>query len=198
MTAPADLGAPASQQHILDTVEGLDRLMGDHALYRQLLRRFRNDHQHAMDEVRQSLARGDREAALCRLHGLKGAAAMVGGREVREFASGAEACLDGDALALLDGAMAALLAAADAYLREVDGAGTAAAPPRAEEPATRELLARLAELLDEGDGEAIDVLERSATALAACLGVDRFQEVASAAHQYDFESALAALRPALA
>lgn len=195
-------------QHILDTAEGLERLMGDHALYRQLLHRFRDDYRHAAGQVRQLLAQGDREAAIRRLHSLKGAAAMIGAQQVREIASGTEAGLLSAGLetqpwqaglALLDAALGALLAAADTYLRNtVDGPGTAAPPPQAAEPATREMLARLAYLLDEGNGEAIDMLERSASELAACLGVARFQEVAAAAHQFDFESALAALQPALA
>ena len=39
-----------------------------------------------------------------------------------------------------------------------------------------------------------DVLENSATVLAAMLGVEVFQKVAAAAHQFDFEGALLALR----
>jgi two-component system sensor histidine kinase/response regulator len=60
------------------------------------------------------------------------------------------------------------------------------------------LLLHLARLLDEGDGAAIDVLEQSATVLAASLGVEVFQEVTEAAHQFDFEAALATLQAALA
>ena len=48
-----------------------------------------------------------------------------------------------------------------------------------------------------GDGAAIDVLEQSASPLAARLGVERYQRVAAAAHQFDFEAALAALTPHL-
>ncbi|MBA5639817.1 Hpt domain-containing protein [Duganella sp. LX20W] len=59
------------------------------------------------------------------------------------------------------------------------------------------VLARLASLLDIGDGAALDVLEQSASSLAARLGVERYQRVAAAAHQFDFEAALAALAPHL-
>jgi len=65
-------------------------------------------------------------------------------------------------------------------------------------PETRMLLLHLARLLDEGDGAAIDVLEQSATVLAASLGVEVFQEVTEAAHQFDFEAALATLQAAMA
>ncbi|MYM92207.1 phosphotransfer domain-containing protein, partial [Rugamonas sp. FT82W] len=53
---------------------------------------------------------------------------------------------------------------------------------------------QLARLLDDGDGAAIDVLEQSASALAAGLGVAVFEQVTAAAHQFDFETALARLR----
>jgi two-component system sensor histidine kinase/response regulator len=43
-------------------------------------------------------------------------------------------------------------------------------------PETRMLLLHLARLLDEGDGAAIDVLEQSATVLAASLGVEVFRK----------------------
>ena len=63
-------------------------------------------------------------------------------------------------------------------------------------PETRMLVLHLARLLEEGDGAAIDVLEQSATVLAASLGVAVFQEVTEAAHQFDFEAALAVLQAA--
>jgi two-component system sensor histidine kinase/response regulator len=40
-------------------------------------------------------------------------------------------------------------------------------------------------------------LEQSATVLAASLGVEVFQEVTEAAHQFDFEAALATLQAAI-
>ena len=70
-------------------------------------------------------------------------------------------------------------------------ATTAGGPPE-----TGMLVQHLARLLEEGDGAAIDVLERSASVLAAGLGVEVFQEVTEAAHQFDFEGALAVLEEA--
>ena len=43
------------------------------------------------------------------------------------------------------------------------------------------------------DGAAIDILENSASLLAASLGVHVYQEVAAAAHEFDYDGALAAL-----
>lgn len=204
MTSYADPGEPPATQHILDFDEGLERLMGDQRLYMQLLRRFRQDYQHVAGQVRQALAQGDIEGAQRRIHSLKGAAGMIGAQELYHLAMAAErgfmsAGLElRAALDLVETALAGLLRVLDVYLQDtVDGPGAVNHAREPAAPETRALLARLAMLLDEGNGEAIDVLAQSATVLASCLGVAKFQEVASAAHQFDFEGALAALQPAL-
>ena len=110
---------------------------------------------------------------------LRAIAAQVDGSDAGAIGAGAAA----DA-----GASAATAAAA---------AGTPASPPAGPVEA-QALIARLARLLDEGNGEAIDMLELSATVLAASLGVAVFQEVAAAAHEFDYQAALAALTRAQA
>lgn len=209
MTSYADPGEPPAVQHILDIEVGLERLMGDQRLYRQLLRRFRQDYQHVVGQVRQTLAQGDTDAAQRRIHSLKGAAGMIGAQELQQLAVMAEHGFLSAELALpatldlveveVEAALAGLLRVLDAYLQDtVDDPAVVSAAAEPASPESRALLARLALLLDEGNGDAIEVLEQSATALASCLGVATFQQVASAAHQFDFEGALAALQPALA
>jgi len=185
---------------ILDTADGLERLMGDHALYLQILKRFRHDYQAAVTRMRQQLTLGDAAQAWRLAHTLKGAAGMIGARAVHTLAmeldvelaqptAAAEAMLD-----QLAAALRALLERIDALLPEANetpDVGSAPTPP-----ATQVLLKRLAQLLFDGDGAAIDVLEQSATVLAASLGVPRYQAVAAAAHEFDFEGALEALAPA--
>jgi HPt (histidine-containing phosphotransfer) domain-containing protein len=191
-------------QHILNVGEGLERLMGDDVLYLQLLRRFRRDYGGAAAQIRALLAQGDRHGAQRMAHTLKGAAGMIGAQELHHLAGVSEAGCGTSGLAahagleLLDGALATLLTLINARLDdsiEPSGAATQAVPLTG--PEARRLIAHLAHLLDDGNGEAIDVLERSATMLAASLGVAVFQEVAAAAHEFDFEAALEALQPAL-
>jgi HPt (histidine-containing phosphotransfer) domain-containing protein len=192
-------------QHILNTSDGLERLMGDASLYRKLLLRFRKDHEQTVAQLRQLLADGELAAAQRKAHSLKGAAGMVGAQELHHLAGVTEAGLVASGAAphagldLLQAALSSLLCAIAAYLDGTDaaacasaGAGTAA-DANAADAATRALVERLAQLLDEGNGKAIDVLEQSATVLAASLGVAVFQDVAAAAHEFDFEAALAAL-----
>jgi len=204
MASFAAPGAPAPIPHILDVEEGLERLMGDQRLYTQLLRRFRQEYQPLIGQVRQAMAQGDVDGARRHIHSLKGATGMIGAQELHHLAGAAEQeFLSGshaleDRLALVEVALAGLLRVLDVYLQEPAAAPGMVTPvPTPAVPEIRELLARLALLLDEGNGDAIELLEQSATALAAYLGVATFQEVAAAAHQFDFEGALAALQPAL-
>lgn len=197
-------------QHILNTGEGLERLMGDADLYRQLLLRFRKDYQQAVAQIRQLLAEGIPAAAQRKAHSLKGAAGMIGAQELHHLAGVTEAGLGSSGLEVhagldvLDQALASLLLAITSHLHNTQnsaqdaaaGTATPAAAPACAD--SRALIERLAQLLDDGNGEAIDVLEQSATVLAASLGVAVFQEVAAAAHEFDFEAALTALAPALA
>lgn len=197
-------------QHILNTAEGLERLMGDGALYRQVLLRFRKDYGQAVEQVRALLAGGDKPAAQRKLHSMKGAAGMIGAQQMHRLAGEAEellgtvdapGALNGpnalDALDVLQIALDSLLHAIAAQVEGIDADADAAAAaptaPSANPADMQTLLTRLARLLEEGNGEAIDVLEQSATVLAASLGVAVFQEVAAAAHEFDYEAALAAL-----
>ena len=192
----------ASRSHILLVEEGLERLMGDRALYMQLLRRFRQDYQQAAARIRQALEAGQAEPGRRLAHTLKGAAGMIGAQQAHAAAQALEAsCQQGSmpcltALAALEQAMGTLLGMIENVLDSSD----AAAPPAASsapQASAQLLLQHLAHLLDEGNGAAIDVLEQSASVLAASLGVAVFQEVAAAAHQFDFEAALEALKPKL-
>lgn len=204
---------------ILQYEAGLERVLGDRALYRELLLRLRRDYLECGAWLQQALARGDVGAIQRKAHTLKGAAGMIGAATVCQLAGALEPAGAGPDYA---GRVAALQAELDQLWPRIDDlldglpggllADLATSPPSPTDgaaqtqlagsaapcaPAPLALLRRLARLLDDGDGEAIDVLERAASPLAARLGVACYQEVAAAAHQFDFEAALAALAPAL-
>lgn len=196
---------PASGEgHILQVETGLQQLMGDRDLYLQILRRFRQRYPDSGCEARKALTDGEPGHGQRIIHTLKGAAGMIGAQQVYLLASQLEPLCAGPAsgwsapLAQLEQALRTLLATIDTVL-DGDDPQLLAAPASSQTdlPETRMLLLHLARLLDEGDGTAIDVLEQSATVLAASLGVEVFQEVTEAAHQFDFEAALATLRKAL-
>lgn len=200
-SAPHGHDAGASGQAVLDIEDGLDRIMGDRVLYFKLLRRFQHDHHSTPLQIRAALDAGQYGSARLKAHTLKGAAGMIGARAAYALASTVEAALRAQASVphvpleplqralhqLLHTIASVLPAATDAQAVAPDGACDPA------DPATLAMLTRLASLLREGDGAAIDVLESSATALAACLGLSAYQEVAAAAHEFDFDTALHAL-----
>jgi HPt (histidine-containing phosphotransfer) domain-containing protein len=195
---------------LLDSVDGLERILGNRRLYGQLLRRFQHDHAQAALALGDLLKSGNYDAALCMAHRLKGAAGMIGARAVEKMAGGIEENLRQLVPAkpelLLPELQDLLLQTGDviaAALTELPCDETvpqahAGAPDTAAMTMTHQEISdvanRLACLLDEGDGEAIDLLDSSASALAGLLGVDKYQEVAAAAHEFDFEAALGALR----
>ncbi|MET3134476.1 HPt (histidine-containing phosphotransfer) domain-containing protein [Oxalobacteraceae bacterium GrIS 1.11] len=196
--------ATAQAEHhrlILDIEDGLDRIMDDRVLYFKLLRRFQHDHHATPGQIRLTLQHGQYGNARLKAHTLKGAAGMIGARTVYELASAVDAALRAQAtdlelpLALLQVALDTLLSTIhnvlpDALEHHICAPDSA---PDPDYPAARALLARLDGYLREGDGAAIDMLESSASALAACLGTTLYQEVAAAAHEFDFDGALQAL-----
>lgn len=197
MTTSLPASAPDEARRVLDIDSGLDRIMGDHTLYGKLLRRFQHDHQDTPRQIRDALAAERYDAARLRCHTLKGAAGMIGAGATYDAAAVLETALRAHALALDAPLVQLELALQQLLVRVADVLH--AAPQRtpahdgAPAPAVQLLLARLASCLREGDGAAIDLLETSATLLAGSLGVRRYQRVAAAAHEFDFEAALAAL-----
>lgn len=191
--------------HILQVETGLQQLMGDRALYLQILHRFRQRYPDSGCQARTAFGNHEPGHAQRIIHTLKGAAGMIGAQQVYLLAAQLEPLCAGPAqawsapLAQLEQALRELTGVIDAVLdgdpQQLLAGGT---PPAPAVPETRMLLLHLARLLDEGDGAAIDVLEQSATVLAQSLGVEVFQEVTEAAHQFDFETALASLRTAIA
>ena len=85
----------------------------------------------------------------------------------------------------------------DRVLRQLDAmpelraAQGARAQVAAADPA--QALARLAVLLDRGDGAALDLVEEARDALAAALGEQGWRQVEAAVNDFDFERALVLL-----
>jgi len=188
--------APIRQR--LDVEEGLDRLMGERALYLQILRRFLQDHRDSCSRIQAFLAQRLETQAQLAAHSLKGSAGLIGAQLVHDqsvlvenaIAAGAECAA---LMQQLDALLRETCASIDNLLRD-HGDNVAAGEARAIDPAQlRALIEELVGLLRDGDGAAIDLVEKSAPVLAAALGVPTFQLVAAATHAFDFETALDAL-----
>ncbi|MBZ2206484.1 Hpt domain-containing protein [Massilia soli] len=191
--------ADAAARELVDVADGIDRVMGDRELYGRMLRRFRKDYSGGDQPIRTALASGDRALAHRLSHTLKGAAGMIGARQLHHAASALETALrtsSGDEFACLNAltpALSAVMTVLDHLLSDAAPGPASAAEPQASiaDPA---LLAQLLDLLMSGDGAAIDLLDDSEAGLRTILGDAQFEEVAAAANEFDYDRALGALR----
>ncbi len=194
-----ELRADAAAREFVDVSDGIDRVMGDRELYGRMLRRFRKDYSDGDRPIRVALQAGDRALAHRLSHTLKGAAGMIGARSLHQVASALETALrttSGSEAACLDAltpVLAQVIAVLDKLLNDaaLPMAQTSMPGAAVADPA---LLAQLLDLLMNGDGAAIDLLDESQASLRMILGDAQFEEVAAAANEFDYERALRALR----
>ncbi len=183
---------------ILDVTDGIDRVMGDRQLYQRMLQRFRRDYASGALAAERALSMGDYGTAQRWTHTLKGASGMIGALALHAKASAAEQAIrtgaptQREALTALENEFVRLLPLLDVLLAPPADA-TVAPRPLLED---RALLVRLGELLQNGDGAAVDLVEECAASLAAILGDAALRQVEAAVNDFDFESALTALKAA--
>ena len=192
---PADemFGAP------LDLAGGIDRVMGDRSMFARILSRFRLDYGRAAAAIRTALADGDRPLAQRLTHTLKGASGLIEARPLHRQASALEHVLR--AHSDHRGAMDRLETELNRVLRELDKLlkitpGIQAAPalkPAAEveTPGRRaDVFGQLRQLLDVGDGAAVELFAEARPELLDVLGAAVTQELTLAMDSFDFERAL--------
>ncbi len=88
-TAPTEEGLPATLS-AFDVAEGLQRLMGNRALYRKLLRNFAVQYRDGAADVRSALDTGDFEHAHGLVHAIKGVAGNLAAKELQQHAAALE------------------------------------------------------------------------------------------------------------
>jgi two-component system sensor histidine kinase/response regulator len=189
-TRPLPDHAPSSPA--IDYANGAARLMGDAALFARVLVRFRKEYRHAADAIRGALAAGDVELAQRLAHTLKGAAGMIEAVPLREEALALEQTLRQGGNPVPP--MTRLERALERVLRELAAAEsipTAPAPVAMHDGECGNTLARLRILLEDGNGDAVDLVQDAAASLTRELGEDRYRHLAAAIEIFDFEGALA-------
>jgi HPt (histidine-containing phosphotransfer) domain-containing protein len=178
---------------------GIARLMGDGALFGRVLARFRNEYRQAAAGVRAAYDQGDLPLALRLVHTLKGAAGMIEAVPLRHQADAVEKLLragTGD----VHGSLVRLQDELERVLRELDVLASTlpehalTTPACGPDQAYPDAVGRLATLLDDGNGDAVDLVREAADALTAQLGETRYREVADLVESFDFDAALALLR----
>lgn len=197
---------PDTEEWVLEGVDvqdGLQRMAGNRALYLQMLVRFRDGQDDAASRIRCALAGdGSRVDAERISHTLKGVSGQLGIKGIQRLAEHVDSKIRGGAapleleplLAQLDTEMQSLLHSLSHVLpRSESNQQDGLLVSEIDIHATRSLVMRIANLLRESDGDAIDLLEGSSQLLSAVLGRHVQQEIAQAARAFDFDNALAAL-----
>jgi HPt (histidine-containing phosphotransfer) domain-containing protein len=204
---PRTLPDADSHTPAVDHACGIARLMGDGALFARVLARFRSDYRQAAAAIRAALAGGDMPLALRLVHTLKGAAGMIEAVPLRRQAHTLEQSLRSpgrrgvdDAwqrLAHLERELERVLLVLDALpapqARPTAAIQAAAVNARQEDA---DAVQRLAALLDDGNGDAVELVRDAAGALTAQLGAQGYGRLADLIEAYDFDGALALLKRA--
>ncbi len=179
----------------INRADGIARLMGDADLFARVLTRFRKDYLHAGARIREALAAGDTEFAQRLAHTVKGAAGMIEAVPLRDAAQALEQALRrgedhlAPRLTRLEQALECVL-----HELEVEDMTLPVRPPAREEGCADpdgSAIARLRALLEDGNGDAVDLVQEAAAGLTRELGEDRYRRIAAAVEIFDFEGALA-------
>jgi HPt (histidine-containing phosphotransfer) domain-containing protein len=187
---------PSARPPTIHYANGIARLMGDPALFARVLARFGKEYRHASSAIRDAIQAGNVHLAQRLAHTLKGAAGMIEALPLHAAAQALEQALrqGGDPAPPL----ARLERALEGVMRELDAADGGApeqampgAGPQGEE--SGKAAARLRVLLEDGNGDAVDLVREAAAGLTRELGEERYRQIAAAIGMFDFEGALARL-----
>jgi two-component system sensor histidine kinase/response regulator len=115
---------------VIDTGEGLKRLMGDSVLYARMLARFSSDYRGWVAKLRSAIAAPDPQLAHRMAHNLKGASGMIGAHALHWQACALERALRTNSgiqmeeITVLEPLLDALLHALDGMVKVEDGVCT--------------------------------------------------------------------------
>ncbi len=197
--ALTELRADPVTRDILDVNDGIERVMGNRDLYGRMLRRFRHDYRSGVLPIRTAFAESDIALAHRLVHTIKGSSGMIGAHRLHGRACQLEEAIrtngadQRELLASLTPEFNKLLHLLDVLLDGSPPSGMAVHVPQRHLLGDAALLARLIELLTNGDGAAVDLLDEASASLNVILGEATLQRVAVAVHGFRYEEALAAL-----
>jgi len=186
----------------IDMADGLQRLLGNRALYHRLLCQFAQTRQGMGDEMAKALAQDHREAAANVAHSLKGLAANLGAGRLAAQAAAVEAALKaGQSAAQIEPLVSAMqqeladtTQAIQTTLQCPKVAQAQAEHPDTGNPAVAQgLLAELVELVADADSSAQELLQNHRHELAGVLSELELAELQQWVDRFDFVRAKALL-----
>ncbi len=215
LPSPQPPGTALPQVAGLDTVTGLSRAAGNHALYRQLLQEFVQRQSDAPARVAQALAAGEPAAAQRAAYTVRAVAGNLGLGTVQQAASALEQALahghaHAELLQAFETQLHAAMQSLGAALREDEAQASSAAAAAADaaaraKPASAapvdpalaaQHAATLARLLAADDAEAADFFAAQRDTLRALLDAPALAALDRALADFDLDAALQRLQVA--
>jgi two-component system sensor histidine kinase/response regulator len=187
----------------VDAAGGLRRVLGNRALYFDLLRRYAEGQRDAPRKVSEALSAGDAQLARRIAHTLKGVSGNIGADAAQVAAETVEAAIaagrtaDAEAaLPALERVVAATVSAVESALAGIEsppgGSGGGRRPGAAGGASGRsldEMLGKLRLYAEESDSEALDYLESARDDLAEQCEPEALRDLVAALRAYDFKAA---------
>jgi polar amino acid transport system substrate-binding protein len=208
-TAPAaddtQTAAPQAETVIpaldgIDVAQGLDRVLGNRGLYLRLLGKYRDSQQDFEAQFRVAVQQGNSELATRLAHTLKGVSGNIGAEAVRQAADTLErSCRENPGPEHLDTQLRSVVKALNpvlaalAALSQTDEAADIETAPL-DVAALTPALSKLAGLLGDYDGDAVDALQELSAKFPGQLPRPALKRVQNLVEAYEFEPALEALR----
>jgi PAS domain S-box-containing protein len=184
-----------------DVQDGLRRTMGNQDFYKQMLIRFRDDHSESVNNIQRTLGENDYITAERIAHTLKGVAALLGAKDIATMAAQLEDKLhrgeEAQSLSVLLEKLGTDMQAVKTTLSRILPAHKVvldtAPDANVDKLLVHDLIQRLAALMKEYDGDAIELLFDSERILTDAFGSAAYQKISRAARQFDFDGGLQAL-----
>jgi len=183
---------------------GLGRIGGNKVLFRKLLLQFLHDYKDVIDTIRTALELGHHESGERLLHTLKGVAATIGAERVHRAARELEASVNSGQstertrlLANLDRSLIPVIEAISTMETTPLKAAVESADQQKAQLADHQVepvLRELAQLIEEGDPEAAELLETLAPSLVGSAAAAHINALDQHIENFDFDDALTAVR----
>jgi signal transduction histidine kinase/CheY-like chemotaxis protein len=177
----------------IDLRSGLQTTEGNQPLYLKLLRRFHESQQYFEQNFREALRAGEQDTATRHAHTLKGLAGTIGAKKLQEAARQLESqSMAKVQPAELESGLRHVLEALEIVL---DGLASLNTGPAARTnaglsvPLLRAQLEQLCQLLEEGDGEALSLIESLAESLTGDQRESLLGTLESLVAAFDFDGA---------
>ncbi|WP_367848337.1 ATP-binding protein [Rhodoferax sp. WC2427] len=190
----------------LDTAAGMRRVAGNEKLYLRLLQQFVQHHANAPQRAQEALAQGDLATLQRVVHTAKGVAGNIGLTDLAAAALALEEALHqggstggevAPAMARLQAENTRALAALRTLLAERVAEPNGEPAPVAATAEVRALGQQLLHLLEDSDGDAVELVLEHAASLRSLFPAGSYPAFQSAVNGFDFEHAAEQLQAAL-